>query len=148
MSTINEAPYIDRWLHARLTGDTGAGGLFGTPPVVSGVWPDLIPEGESLPAIRYSMLAPGVDTMVVDGHRILTNPLYLVAVVHETRSYWGLAAAANRIDTLLHRGVGLFPPITVIECIREEIYRLAEDEGDEHFRHLGGLYRLRVQEEA
>lgn len=147
---MNESPRIDAWLVARLKADTGVGGLFhagtavGTAARVSGIWSERIPAGEQLPGIRFSDLAPR-DVGGVSGVRILVTGLYVVAAVRAGASYGPLVPVADRIDELLQRASGAAPDgFTVLSCIRESAFRLPEDDGDIHYRHLGGVYRIQL----
>jgi hypothetical protein len=143
---------VDRWIVSKLEADVGAGGLFhpgtavGQQARISDTHAEVIPAGQVLPAIRISQMA-GVDVTGPGGMRSMINGLWLVAVVGKLPSYGPLAPAANRIDVVLHKAAGTLSPIIVLGCVREQTFRLAEDEGDEHWRHLGALFRIHAQEE-
>lgn len=146
---MNESVRVDAWIKQTLTADTGAGGLFdpatavGQGARVSGVWSEKIPPAELLPAIRMSDLSPS-DVNSVNGYRILVVGVFLVAVVGRTDDWGDLVAAADRLDTLLHRATGSFDGVTIESCVRQSPFRLPEDDGDVHYRHLGGTYRVQV----
>lgn len=134
---MNEAAYIDRWLYSVLHGD---GTLLGLAP--GGVWADVAPEDTATPFVRFS-LQDASDLMVVNGQRVWTNTLYLVAGVADGTSY--PAAVADRIDTLLHNVGSTVAPLIVLSSQRESIFRLPETEGERSWRHLGGMFRILAQ---
>lgn len=146
---MNEGIRIDAWLKAKLLGDVAAGGLFypgdavGVNARVSGVWSELIPREEQLPAIRFTDLAPA-DVNTLEGNRILVTGRYLVAGVINVADYGPLVAVSDRIDAVLQRATGAFGGVNVLSCIRESVFRLPEDDGDNHHRHLGGIYRVQA----
>lgn len=144
---MNEGVRIDAWIVAKLQADTTVGGLFyngdtvGANARVSGLWSERIPPEEQLPAVRFSDLSPR-DVGGVN-RRILITGLYLVAGVARTADYGDLVKVSDRIDALLERASGLaLDGVTVQSCVRESVFRIAEDDGDVHYRHLGGLYRI------
>jgi hypothetical protein len=139
---MNEEVRIAHWLIGKLRADNGAGGLFGAPALVTGVWLDLIPPEIDLPAIRISELAIPADVTSVNGTRILIGGVYVVAAVVDGSSYGPAVPIADRIDAVLQRASGPGRDGVIVEsCIRERPFKLPEDDGDVHFRHLGGVYR-------
>jgi hypothetical protein len=138
---INEITYADAWLQSTLTGDATLMGL-----LPGGVHSELIPEAATLPALRFHIQATGGDVMSFNSYRIWVRPLYLIAVVHRTKTYNDIRPAADRLDTLLHKVTGQLSPVLILTCYREDTFRMPEIDGDNHYRHLGGLYRLLVQE--
>lgn len=84
----------------------------------------------------------GQDVMVTDGERILVRPLYLVRAIAPGNAYPTLASA--RLDYLLQDSGAGGGGTGVVSCVREAPFRLAEVDGDSHWRHAGGLYRLHV----
>ncbi len=109
--------------------------------LVSGVFSEVIPQDQALPAIRFSDQAPA-DVNTFNANRVVATGLYLVAVVARGTSYGPLATAADRLDFLLHKKSGTLAPLSVIQSWRDGAFRLAETEGDIQYRHLGGYYRV------
>lgn len=141
---MHESVHFDAWLVNRLQSDTGVGGLFeiGSGGArVLGVFSEKIPNGQTLPAIRFTDLSPS-DTNGASGQRILVRGLYLVAVVGKTADYGDLVAAADRLDDRLQRSSGLLSPVWVLSVVRQSPFKLAEVDGDVQYRHLGGIYQI------
>lgn len=129
----------EAWLYSVLTGDSE---LMGD---VGGVYVDSVP-GE--PPSRYVLItAPDLaDVSYVGGHIGWGTALYAVRAVGQVVSYSPLIPASKRIHALLHRQRGSTEYGKVIACYREQPFRMTEYSGDRQWRHLGGIYRLTVQD--
>lgn len=133
-----ETTRIDEHIYGALDGDPTLSGL------VTGVWADVIPDTEQLPAVVFSA-ASGVDVITVDGNRLLHRASYLVKVVAQTDSYGGaLEQAADRVDAVLSALAGAtLDGVTVARTFRTETVRYAEHApGGQPYRHLGGIYQF------
>lgn len=135
---MSETWTIDSWLYTKLTGDTT---LMTT---LTGVFADVAPFGQAFP---YGIIAlqDAEDVMGVNGVRILTAATYQVRIVTDATGFGGIKAAADRIDTLLHRASGSVTGGVIISCVREAPLRYTELYQGKLYRHMGGLYRLQVQ---
>lgn len=132
-----ETVAVDQWLYETLTADVTLSVL-----CPGGVWADLAPPDSTLPAVVFSDLG-GVDTVGVDGVRILTSGMWLVRVIAEATSWQGtLRQAADRIDAVLHNVSGHAGGVTVGKCSRESPYKLVDTAHGRQYRHLGGTYRI------
>lgn len=135
MQTGNEVLIASKWLHSTI------GTLSGS---VSGAYLDLIPEGVSLPAIRYNMQV-ATDTMPIDGTRVLVQIDWLVVVVREGLEVSPLVPIANALDGVLHGATGTSDNLR-IDCTRRQPFGMIEpdDKTGTHYRHVGGIYRTLV----
>lgn len=135
---VIEATRIDQHIWTALDGDPSLSGL------VSGVWADVIPDGEPLPAVVFSM-SSALDVTTVDGNRVLVTGDWTVKAIGESDSYVGtLEYAADRIDTVLSGLAGqTIDGVTVARIVRAVTVRYLDDDapGGKVFRHLGGVYR-------
>jgi hypothetical protein len=132
---MHESLHTDAWLVTTLEAALGGD--------ISGAYSGVIPSNKTLPAVRFHVQSAS-DLMVVEGHRIWANLLYLVAAVVEG-SPVPLLPLADGIDTALHRSVGETSTIRVMSCVRETPFRLTETNEGKVYRHAGGLYRIHVQ---
>lgn len=134
-----ETVRVDQWLHATLTADGTLAAL-----VADRVYADLAPQTARWPAVVFNEQAP-VDTLGIDGARILTSVLFQVKVITDEPSWQGLGRqAADRVDDLLHGASGTAGGVAVGTCHREQIFRFVEVTEGKQYRHLGGLYRINV----
>lgn len=133
-----ETTRIDEHIWGALDGDGTLAAL------VTGIWADVIPDTEALPAVVFTA-ASGVDVITVDGNRLLHRATYTVKVVAQADSYGGtLEQAADRIDTVLTALAGqTIDGVHVAKTVRLETVRYAEHAaGGKPYRHLGGIYQL------
>lgn len=104
------------------------------------VFSGIAPSSATYPLIVFQVQSPGADVIVVGGSRIWAGPLILARVIGKTGSWSSISATADAIDAALHNTTGG----VVAWCIRESPFSLIEVTDGVQFRHLGGLYRLRV----
>ena len=129
---------VDQWIYEALAADGQLAAVVG-----SRIFADVAPQDAAMPQVIFQMQAAQPDSVGVGGTRILTNGLWLVKAIDQTESYAGLLkTAADRIDTVLHGLVGdTVSWVTVDNCVRQEPFRMAEDDpSGRQYRHLGGLY--------
>lgn len=135
---MSELLTADKWLYGVLNGDTALKAL--TPKVYA--LP--APQGTALPYTAYNEIS-SLDLQAMGAKRIWVNSLYVVRAIFEATSWGGdLEAAANRIDALLHAADGVVTGGVVWACVRQEPFRMVENNGGEQIRHLGGIYRIYV----
>lgn len=138
---MNETIIADTWLYSVLSSDAATAAIVGTR-----IYGDIADQDAAYPYIVYQMQSPGNDVSVIGMHRIFATPLYLVRVIEATNGYSDNAiVVANRIDALLHRASGAVSGGYNIATNRERPFRLTEIANGRQVRHLGGLYRLRIQ---
>lgn len=92
------------------------------------------------PQIIIQVQSPGSDLIVVGGNRVWSDPLFLVKAVDKSKTWGSIATTADAIDAALHNTSGG----VVAWCKRESPFSLIEVTDGVQYRHLGGLYRLRV----
>lgn len=134
----------DSWLYAVLTGDSALMAL--APGGVHGY--NNPNRTATFPYVLFQLQGPGMDVRGVGPGRIMTPMVYLVRGIAEGNSFGGsLKSIADRIDDLLQARSGTAAGGVVIVCVREQPFALPESASDgRQFRHLGGIYRLFVQE--
>lgn len=122
---------------------------------VGGIHEDVIPVGVTWATgtapyrVLYGEQAPGLDAYVIGQRRLTTDPLWQVVAIGRVATSDSLAAAAARIDALLHEAAGGVTGGAVLACTRERSIRLGPLYGPAAIAtyKLGGLYRLIVQED-
>lgn len=130
---------VDRFIRARLTA---------APPVASGkVYPDEAPADTAAPYVVYGYQGGFDDLTEVGAVRVWANVLYLVRAIGQGTSYSALEPTDDAIEARLNRASGAAGAAYYVDsCLREQPFRLAETTlAGVSWRHLGGLYRLRVR---
>lgn len=135
-----ETVYADQWLYGKLTTDATLTSLISTR-----VYSYMAPLGAVLPAIIYAYQG-GQDVAEVAGYRIFNSGLYQVKAVGAGGSMAVVAAIAHQIDEVLYRASGNVAGGAILACVREQPVSYAEYSNGVRYNHLGGLYRILVQE--
>ena len=135
-----ETIYADQWLYSKLTDDATLAGLIG-----ARVYSYMAPLGATLPAIIYAYQG-GVDVTEVANYRIFNSGLYQVKAVGQGESMVAIATIAHRIDEVLHRASGSVTGGAILACVRERPLSYPEFTNGVRYNHLGGIYRILVQE--
>lgn len=134
MQAVNEHLVAAKWIRATI------GTLSGT---ITGAYLDIIPEGVSLPAVRYSAMA-STDTMPIDGTRVLVEIDWMVLVVRQGLEVAPLVPIANALDGALHGAQGIADNLR-IDCTRRSPFEMLEPDDDGiQYRHVGGVYRTLI----
>lgn len=134
MQAVNEQLVASKWLHTTIGTLSGA---------ISGAFLDLIPEGVSLPAVRYSAVS-SQDTMPIDGTRVLVQIDWMVLVVRQGLEVAPIVPIANALDGALHGAQGIADNLR-IDCTRRNPFEMIEPDDDGiQYRHAGGVYRTIV----
>ena len=136
---MSELAAIDRWLVAVLTGDSTLHGL-----VADRIFDGIAPQGTLAPYIICQTQAPH-DVAGVGAVRIMVESVSIIKCLAEGTSYSTLHAIANRIDALLHKASGTNADGTVLGCVREMPFKMAETTEGKEYRWLGGVYRIWAQ---
>jgi hypothetical protein len=143
----NELPWASAWLYSKLEPIVTTFGLthveqgITVKRVVEGVAPATWPPSGT--RLTFHNQSPGSDRYTVSGDRSGLDPLYLVRVIGQVRSWSTLAPIADAIDAALHGASGVAGSGHVIRCRRESAYN-AQDPQDPAYWHLGGFYRLYI----
>lgn len=130
----------NEWLYTVLSGDATITGLVG-----SRIYDGLAPQGAALPFVVFNFQG-GVDLRGVGTVRVFNSGLYQVKAICQGESYAPAAAIADRIDELIHGNRGSVSDGSVVDCVREQPLTLIEQQNGVQYRHVGGLYRIIVQE--
>lgn len=136
-----ETTLVESWLYSRLSGDATLVSKVGTR-----IYAYVAPATADTPFVVFTAQSPGFDVMGVGTARVMLNCLYQVKVVVQDGSFNGAKDAADRIDALLHGATGTPAGGQVLGCVREGPLAYAEVSDGIEYRHLGGLYRIWVQE--
>ena len=115
--------------------------------VANRVYEDLAPRGTATPFVVFQSYLPGRDLMVVGTNRVFVDGLWIVKAVTKGLSYQPLITIADSIDQALHGEQ--FETKTdgyVLGCVRDQVLRYPELNDGIEWRHLGGIYRIWVQE--
>lgn len=136
---MSEVVTADRWLVEMLKSDSALMAL------VSDVYTYPIRASAQLPYVLVSEQAL-TDLNSTGGNRLWVNGLWVVRAVFESVMWTGnIDVAANRIDAVLHGKEGAVTGGNVWACVREQPFRLVENNGGQTIRHLGGIYRILVK---
>lgn len=136
-----ENTLVETWLYGKLSTDATLVAQVGTR-----IYSYVAPTTATTPYVVFSAQSPGFDVMGVGTARVMLNCLYQVKVVVQDASFSTAKTAANRIDVLLHGTMGYPSGGEVLGCVREGPLAYAEITDGIEYRHLGGLYRIWVQE--
>lgn len=131
-----ESLVAEQWLYTKLTGDstlnTAVGGR---------IYAYVAPQGAALPCVVYQQQAAR-DVAGVGPARIMSNMVYLIKVIGQTRSFGDLETVANRIDAVLQAASGSNSRGNVWACVRDSPFAMVENTEAGEYRHLGGIYRI------
>lgn len=128
---------IETWLYERLANNAVG--------VSDRVYSGVAPREAEFPLVIYQLQTPE-DVMTMNGARIMSQGVWIVKATMPTQSYADLSPIAALIDSRLHRqryteaGSG-----TVLACVRERPFMLAEVEDGLRLSHLGGFFRVFAQ---
>lgn len=136
-----ENTLVESWLYTTLSTDATLKGKVG-----ARIYSYVAPARTLTPYVIFNAQSPGFDVMGVGTARVMLNCLYQVKVVVQDASFHGAKDAADRIDELLHGAAGTPTGGQVLGCVREGPLAYAEVTDGIEYRHLGGLYRIWVQE--
>lgn len=134
MPTVNETTRAEEWLYQTLAAAIPGIGSYSA----------VAPEGTIPPFIVFSQQAP-TDLMTVGQARIWASFVYLVKVSAPVTSYTPLKTTADAIDAALHGASGTVADGAILDCTRDRPFAMVEETGGVQWRHLGGLYRMKVQ---
>ena len=143
----NETLVAAEWIYSTLRADATLTAVLGDG--ANGIYQDRAPAGARFPYVIFFLMDPG-DTVNTTGRsqEIIWQPtLWLVKGVHQTASYGPpLSTIEDRIYTLLHKQDGAPSIGEVFSSVRQRPFQMPETgPGGEQYRHLGGLYRLKVR---
>lgn len=140
--SVHELVSAETWLYGVLSNDTT---LLGYAP--GGVFADLAPDGTLTPYVIFNAQSPGVNSLTMNGVRLLSNPLYQVVATGPASQMSSIANAAAEIDKLLK------PPASgtvaggyISSSYQETPLMLSQVINTVKWKSIGGLYRLSVQQ--
>lgn len=125
----NELVTAEQYVYSKLSG------------LLSGrAYSGVAPSTATYPLIVFGIQSPGADVIVVGGNRVWASPLILARAIAKGGSWSTIAATADAIDQALHNT----SQGDIAWCVRESPFSLIEVTDGVQYRHLGGLYRVRV----
>jgi hypothetical protein len=144
----DELTRIDDWIYDTLKADAALTALIGgssTPRIYS----DVVPQDATFPCVRFDYTA-GRDVRggTLASTRIMVSGLYLIRGIAQQKGYGGtLATIADRIDANFRASSGgpAGSDGVVFSAVREEPFRMQENDNGVQWRHLGGIYRIHAQ---
>lgn len=138
-----ETSVAETWMYGVLVGDSTL------MAEVTGVYFHQVPLTAELPIVLTTYHL-GNDVRGVGPTIIAASLEYVVRVLTDQSSFVGIAAAADRIQQLLHAARGTALGGAVVSCIRVRPFLMIEEtdnrtEGAVAIRHLGGIYQVMAQ---
>lgn len=116
-------------------------------PAVAGgrIYQGIAPQGNpTYPYVVYQFQG-GADLDTASAARVWADVVYLVKAVTKGSGFGPLVAVADAIDARLHGASGATADAAIDACVREQPFQLSEADGGVNYRHLGGIYRLKVR---
>ena len=142
---MKEIAGATKWLIGKLLDAAGVTAL-----VDDRVFPDAAPADAPHPFILVSLNSAPVALAVGRGERLFMDPLYLVKAVSRSDGYAEAYQIGIALDAALNGAFGtvdVFGDTVQIDgCDLEEPYQETEQEGEDRYAHVGGLYRLTAYE--
>jgi hypothetical protein len=119
--------------------------LSAAPAVAGGrIYQGIAPQGSAFPYVVYQFQG-GADLDTLRVVRVWADLVYLVKAVTNASGFAPVRAIANEVDARLHGASGAATDGYVDACVREQPFQLTEADGGVNYRHLGGVYRLKVR---
>lgn len=109
-----------------------------------------MPVGSAYPGTIVQFQS-GIDVITTNARRLMVNALYQVKAVGLLEDPQPVVDLASQIDVVLGGDQGLknisIPNGYVLSCYREsQLFYPDIDKSGVQFMHLGGLYRVRIQQ--
>lgn len=134
---MNEQLTARKWLYSKLASNAVG--------VSNRVYDTIAPRGATEPYVVFLNQSTR-DVRGVGTANIMTNSLWVVKVVAETKTFDSLDTIADAIYTALNGSGGVVTGGgTVVGCVREQPFEMTEDQDGAEYRHLGGIYRIWAQ---
>lgn len=135
-----ETPRAFEWLYQTLSADPILSGY-----VDSRIYRNLAPQKAEMPYVILQYQG-GHDVRGVGPGRVMAQIIYVVKVVGPAAQYTALKAIADRVDGILHGASGQVADGEILGCVRETSLDYEEMQAGVRYQHLGGQYRLYVQQ--
>lgn len=115
-------------------------------PAVAGgrIYQGVAPAGAVFPYVVYQFQG-GADLDTQRASRVWADLVYLVKAVARASGFGPVRAVADEVDARLHGASGTTADAAIDACVREQPFQLTEVDGGVSYRHLGGVYRLKVR---
>lgn len=137
---MSDTALAERWLYTTLAADAALGSVVSTR-----IYSSVAPQSSTLPCVVFQQQAAR-DVMGSGPYRYHSTMLYTVRVIDEAGGWGTVEASADRIDAVLHAASGTATGGTIVACVREQPFSMVESIDGRTFRHLGGIYRLWLQD--
>ena len=128
------------FIFATLTNDATFNSL-----ALGGAWRGSAPVGTPMPLCIISFQS-GIDVLTANARRMMINAMFQVKASGQAANTPAVAALAAAIDALLARTSGYATGGYALACFRESVIQYDEDIGSDKYTHMGGLYRLLLQQ--
>ena len=107
----------------------------------NGVWTDTPEAAASYPLVQIVHYNSD-DHWHLGRYLVWTEHVYIVRGVCQGRSYTPLATIVQRINAVLESAQGAATNGTVFGVAKLRPFRMAETDGDKHYRYLGAFFRV------
>lgn len=145
MTTINEIPRVHQWLRTVLAADATLNAAVG-----GRIYEGHVPQGESFPAVVFSLASAGDDRFSQSGpFRVWSKHLVTVKVINLTNSTLSLQSIADRFEAVLESAIGGVTGLHIDYCKRKRAFHMKDTSvANKVYTHLGGVFELacRIQE--
>lgn len=132
----------ERWLYAKLSGDTGSGGI--VPLVSTRIYNGAAAQGAAYPLIVYQSLS-GVDVQGVGSTFIMENEIFSVKAITQAQTYATVETIANRINYLLHLASGTASGGIVLACVRLYVDKMETIDAGMQYKTIIQRFRIYTQ---
>lgn len=140
MSGGDETIVVEAWIKARLLAASGV------TSITNRVFIEEAPADTQYPFIIITNQS-AQDVRGVGTARVMTDTLYVVKAVYQGADFSQGRTLAKEIDNALTAAgsEAVAGGGTMLACVREEPFRLAENDAGKQYRHIGGIYRIHAQ---
>ncbi len=133
---------IREWIATQLEGSSDI-----TDVVNARIWPDNARNNPTFPYVVFHSVTP-IDLPVFGDGPGTVRSDWLVKAVGEGRGYDVIEPLADAIHAALNRQSGSVTGYEIVGCYRTAPFSMPEQDEGKEWRHLGGYYRITLQEAA
>lgn len=111
----------------------------------AGIYGYVVPQGSTFPCLVLSLVT-ALDSNALNGFRGATEVIYLVKAIAAGSDSSGADALMARADGLLQRQSGTVTGLKILSCHRESVVKFSEKFDGKTYWHIGGQYRIWVEQ--